>query len=427
MPDSVNTLERQALDAMQRGSHQEALTYWSRVLTLAPRHAVALTQMGQAAFKSGDFQGAREAFQRAAGADGSDPRQWVNVAVACQQLGDGEAEEAALFKALSIDPSDLMALVLRGSMYERQGRTHLAASAYGAAAAVSPPLDRLIPELRPAVTHAMSYRDQHMQKFAAFVDEFMQPHLQLADRRSLERFRLSLDILVGRKQRYDPQPMRYFVPQLPVVEFFDRNRFPWLDDLESATPRIRAEFEEVLREENADVSPYIQYSADQPVAQWAELNHSPRWSAFHLVKDGQPVPGNSQRCPETMAVWSRTPWPDQPGRTPVAMFSLLKPRTRIPAHVGASNARLVTHLPLIVPAGCRFRVGNQTRVWEPGKAWVFDDTIEHEAWNDSDQLRVVLIFDTWHPDLNPEERRMITELNRALNAFNAESAVEYDV
>jgi aspartyl/asparaginyl beta-hydroxylase (cupin superfamily) len=87
----------------------------------------------------------------------------------------------------------------------------------------------------------------------------------------------------------------------------------------------------------------------------------------------------------------------------------------------------VTHLPLIVPPGCRFRVGNQTREWVPGKAWVFDDTIEHEAINDSDQLRVVLIFDTWHPLLSPEERRMITAMNVALNEFSSSDSVDYDV
>ena len=124
------------------------------------------------------------------------------------------------------------------------------------------------------------------------------------------------------------------------------------------------------------------------------------------------------RCPRTMALLDDTPRPDQPGRTPVAMFSLLKPRTRIPPHVGASNARLVCHLPLVVPAGCGFRVGNTVREWQPGRAWVFDDTIEHEAWNDSHELRAILIWDTWHPALSAAERHMITAMNAALNAFS---------
>ncbi len=83
-----------------------------------------------------------------------------------------------------------------------------------------------------------------------------------------------------------------------------------------------------------------------------------------------------------------------------------------------TNVRLVTHLPLIVPENCAFRVGNDTRQWIPGKAWVFDDTIEHEARNDSDKLRVVLIFDIWHPHLTPPERAMISGLSAAMNAFS---------
>ena len=86
------------------------------------------------------------------------------------------------------------------------------------------------------------------------------------------------------------------------------------------------------------------------------------------------------------------------------MFSMLAPRTRIPAHTGVANTRLVCHLPLIVPSGCGFRVGDTVREWREGEAFVFDDTIEHEAWNDSDQLRVVLIFDLWAPALSEAER-----------------------
>jgi aspartyl/asparaginyl beta-hydroxylase (cupin superfamily) len=92
------------------------------------------------------------------------------------------------------------------------------------------------------------------------------------------------------------------------------------------------------------------------------------------------------------------------------MFSILDARTRIPAHTGPVNTRLVVHLPLIVPQSCGFRVGGQRRDWEAGKAFVFDDSIDHEAWNDSDEPRAVLIFDIWSPFLSEAER----ELTRAL-------------
>ena len=119
-----------------------------------------------------------------------------------------------------------------------------------------------------------------------------------------------------------------------------------------------------------------------------------------------------------MQALAGAPQPDQPGRTPTAMFSLLKPKTRIPPHCGVSNVRLVTHLPLIVPPDCGFRVGNDIREWVPGQAWVFDDTIEHEAWNDSDQLRVILMFDIWHPQLTSAERAMITAMSRGIKEFS---------
>jgi aspartyl/asparaginyl beta-hydroxylase (cupin superfamily) len=101
------------------------------------------------------------------------------------------------------------------------------------------------------------------------------------------------------------------------------------------------------------------------------------------------------------------------------MFSLLAPNTAIPPHVGVNNARLVCHLPLIVPEGCWFRVGGETRLWERGEVLVFDDTIEHEAMNPTDELRVVLIFDVWRPELQPVERQAIAA---AIEAATPEAA-----
>ncbi|MFM9481388.1 aspartyl/asparaginyl beta-hydroxylase domain-containing protein, partial [Streptomyces scabiei] len=82
---------------------------------------------------------------------------------------------------------------------------------------------------------------------------------------------------------------------------------------------------------------------------------------------------------------------------PNLMFSRLRPQTHIPPHHGMTNTRLVVHLPLIVPEGCWFRVGNDTRPWIEGQAWVFDDSILHEAMNPTAQDRVILMWDVWNP------------------------------
>src|SRR3954469_3670715 len=107
------------------------------------------------------------------------------------------------------------------------------------------------------------------------------------------------------------------------------------------------------------------------------------------------------------------PQPEVRGASPNAMFSLLAPKTRIPAHTGAANTRLVCHLPLIVPPGCGFRVGATTREWRVGETFVFDDTIEHEAWNDSDELRVVFIVDLWQAAPGAEDRVAIAAMMEA--------------
>jgi aspartate beta-hydroxylase len=417
----INILEAQAGRAAQSGRDAEAISLWTRILEIDPRHERTLTALGLHAFRRGDVNGARAAFQRLVEISGAEPQQWINLALACRQLKDEMGEETAIRHALSLDPTELVALVLRADLLERQGKKHQAAMAYGAVATVSPPLERLHPDLKPAVSHALAYREQYDREFGMFLDQYLEPHLQSVAGEKLKRFRDSLDILVGRKRRYDSHSVTYHYPSLPAIEFFERSDFPWLDEIEAATDQVRNEFIEVLNAEQG-FTPYISYPDDVPQNQFAELNNSPRWSAFHLYKLGQRIEENAVKCPRTIEALSRTPQPDLPGRTPAAMFSLLKPKTRIPPHTGVTNVRLVTHLALIIPEECRFRVGNDTRQWVPGKAWVFDDTIEHEAVNDSDKLRVVLIFDVWHPHLAPSERAMITALMAGIKAFSGDSA-----
>jgi aspartyl/asparaginyl beta-hydroxylase (cupin superfamily) len=210
-----------------------------------------------------------------------------------------------------------------------------------------------------------------------------------------------------RTQPFHQEPRDFHYPGLPEFEFHDRASFPALDELEQATDAIRAEFDALIAAEAAQMVPYVQYPERVPLAQWRELNHNPSWTAIHLLQNGQRIEANARHCPQTMEVIGRMPLPEVYGASPNAMFSLLAPHTRIPPHTGAANTRLVCHLPLIVPPNCGFRVGATTREWIVGEAFVFDDTIEHEAWNDSDELRVVLIIDLWAPALSETERSAV--------------------
>jgi aspartyl/asparaginyl beta-hydroxylase (cupin superfamily) len=223
-------------------------------------------------------------------------------------------------------------------------------------------------------------------------------------RQRLDRFRSNI---LRRTRAYHSEPTHFHYPGLVEREFHPRRLFPWIDAIEAATNEIAAEFEAVMGAERAELVPYIQYDEHQPLDQWRALNKNPDWTAIHLLQNGERIEANARHCPRTLELLAAVDQPQVRGASPNAMFSLLAPNTKIPAHVGVNNARLVCHLPLIVPDGCWFRVGAETRYWREGEAFVFDDTIEHEAMNPSDQLRVVFIFDVWRPDLQPVERQAI--------------------
>ncbi len=416
----LNAWMQEGNNLSDAGRADDALNAWAKILQIDPNHGPALTAMGQLLYRRGDFGGARAAFQRVVDVYGNDPQQWVNLALAFQSLKDEAGEERAITGALTADPSDLLALILRANLYERQGKKHKAASTYSAVTVVSPRVERLHPELQASVTYALQYKEAYDKKLGDFMDDFLAPHFKTYSGEKLDRFADSIDIAVGRKRRFDSQSVVYHYPKLVPHEFFAREQFPWLEKAEAYTDVIREEFLSVLNKESG-FEPYISYPNDAPVNQWAELNNSPSWSAFHLIKEGERVAVNADQCPQTMEMLSHVPMPIQASRTPSAMFSLLKPKTKIPPHTGVSNVRVITHLPLIIPADCGFRVGNDTREWQPGNAWVFDDTIEHEAWNNSEKVRVVLIFDTWHPDLSLAERAMITEFSNGVKAFAGET------
>jgi aspartyl/asparaginyl beta-hydroxylase (cupin superfamily) len=145
---------------------------------------------------------------------------------------------------------------------------------------------------------------------------------------------------------------------------------------------------------------------------------------YFLWKEGAPFPDHLARCPRTVAALEAWPRWDVPNCGATAVFSILDAKTRIPPHNGVNNTRLVVHLPLIVPPGCGFRVGGERREWQPGKAFIFDDTIEHEAWNDSDLPRAVLILDIWSPLLGAAEREFVRSVTSGVGEYYGTSSQE---
>mgnify|MGYP006172403729 CR=1 FL=1 len=161
---------------------------------------------------------------------------------------------------------------------------------------------------------------------------------------------------------------------------------------------------------------------DRPSYDFHGLRDNPAWSTLYLWEDGGSVEANAARFPRTLAALADAPLTRITTRAPSILFSLLKAGARIAPHHGMINARLICHLPLIVPVGCGFRCGNEEREWEPGRLLIFDDTIEHEAWNESGEDRVVLIFDVWRPELTDEERASVAAMFEAIDGPSPPSA-----
>jgi len=370
----------------------------------APIDAHAQAQAAMAALREGRHAEARRMFERLAASGRADANAYLGLAYACLGAGDPGAALAATERVLALEPGNLRALLLKADHLLRSGDARTAVSHYQAVVTAAAARTQLPPDLAREVARAQSMCQRHAGQFEVALRQRLAP-LGLDDP-AAERFAQSLDVLFGRRRIYVQEPRNYYFPGLPQVQFYPRASFPWLDAVEAATAEIRAELETVLRDEGA-FAPYVRSDPGRPRPQGDVMLDNPDWSAFYLWKDGAVVPANAARCPHTLAALAGAPLCRLPQRSPSVLFSLLKPHTRIPPHNGLVNTRLICHLPLIVPPGCGFRVGNETREWVEGKAWVFDDSIDHEAWNDSDHTRVILLFEVWRPELSERERALV--------------------
>ncbi|HZG10058.1 MAG TPA: aspartyl/asparaginyl beta-hydroxylase domain-containing protein [Allosphingosinicella sp.] len=334
---------------------------------------------------------------------------WMKLAAMCRMQEDPEAALHAVTGALRVEPLGFLALLMKARLLQGLGRIDEAGETFGYALAQRP--DKVPPQLQAALAEAEEQQRAFAERQRARLEKGA-ALLSLSDseRSRLARFRTNI---VRETRPYHSEPTHFYYPGLVEREFHEIGDFPWAQALRAATDAIAADFERVVIAERAELVPYVQYPDDLPLRQWEQLNHNRAWTAIHLLRNGEEVAANARHCPATMEVLRGIELAAIPGFGPNAMFSLLAPGAHIPPHNGVANVRLVSHLPLMVPPRCWFRVGAETRAWRRGEPWVFDDTIEHEAANESDALRVVLIFDVWHPQLSDNERQAVSETIRA--------------
>ena len=411
------TLLRTAEWLQAQGRNADALRALREAEAVAPDHPLVLHERARALLGGGDPHGARELLERAVAAAPGYLPLWLTLAAAWRSLARRPEELRALDRALALDPRHLFALLQKGAVLDLMQRPRSAASVYINALQTLAPGTQLPPAVAAHVEHARRRVAENSEALAQAVQARVGALDAGRSNDERRRFERCLDRILGRRRIYASEPTFMLFPYLNNEEFYAREAFPWLGALEAATDAIREELLGVLNADQQGIQPYIAYDDNQPLRQWKELNHSRRWGAYFLWNEGKALEDHLARCPRTVATLAELPQIDIPGHAPTAFFSILEPHTRIPAHTGVTNTRLTVHLPLIVPPGCRFRVGGETREWRPGSAWVFDDTIEHEAWNDSDMPRAIFIFDIWNPALTPLERDLVRESTIAIAEY----------
>ncbi|QIB65497.1 aspartyl/asparaginyl beta-hydroxylase domain-containing protein [Kineobactrum salinum] len=375
-------------------------------------------QRALAALRNGDAAEAAELLQALTAAGPVAASTWLALAFARVNLDQADAALAAVDRALQLEPRNLRALLFKADHLDRLGQASTALQFYQAALRVA----AATPQLPADVVQGLNRAQDVCDRRAAQYENYLLETLEDAgfSRREHPRVAESLDIACGKAPVQLQQPTRFYFPGLPQRAFYGREEFPWVAELEAQTDAIREELLAISRDDR-HFQPYLEVNEHQPILNSSRNLGSMDWGACYLWREGERVAAVAEQCPRTVAALEQVPLCLIPGQMPSVLFSRLAPGARIEPHHGAVNSRLICHLPLVVPSHCgELRVGNYSRAWREGELLIFDDSVEHEAWNQSQEPRVVLLFDIWRPELSPEERGWLSQLLQAVKAYSFE-------
>jgi len=427
----VAALREQALDGLRTGDMVLAEQSFARLLERVPGDIEALQFLAARRLALGDAPGAVVLLRRALQERPGNPDVLHPLGVAEMAAGDVSGAIESLRHCLAAAPGMFVARLRLGMVLERQGDLHGAVLAYFGAVNSAQAQGRWMsdattaPGLRDAVKHAMRVIDAGRRRT---FDAVLEPLRQRYGQGELARVEHCLAIYLGEKPANLPdarqKPKFLYFPDVPSQPYYGRERFPWQAGLEEATEAIREELRAVLTE-NQPLEPFLgRQSAEELKGHLSSSGAQPgAWDAYFFYRHGDRFDEHHVRCPQTSAVLEKVPLVRIRDHAPETLFSVLRPGTHILPHRGVTNTRLVTHLPLIVPPDCAINVGGELHEWKEGQCVTFDDTFEHEAWNRSDRTRVVVILDSWNPDLTAVERMAVTDLVETIGDFNRASEV----
>lgn len=356
----------------------------------------SVTAEADQAMRQGLPARAAELLSRIASETPDDNAVSLRLAAARRSLGDLNGALVSAMQAVRIAPRDYLGWLMLGSLHDALGAHDRADRTYRYAVRLVPPKSLLPPPVQKQLDHARrraSAYTEWTEAVRAMPDATLSPRL-LAFRENI-----LANAAAGPETRSS-----LVIPDMPSPDFHDPSASAGLLPLAEASSKVRREFEALSAALGADVLPQAAHG---------DTAHDRRvtgWTMIPLFREGVRTERFASACPVTMALHAGIDHPDLAGISASLSFSVLRGGAVIPPHSGLTNARLIVHWPLIVPPDCGFRVGSTMRPWTIGTPLVFDDTIEHEAWNRSSAERVVLIGDIWHPDLSPAERAALTAM-----------------
>ena len=377
---------------------------------------------GIKALKAGRAVDARAQFQSSIDAGLDTAQLWLGFTLACVMQGDLVAAEAAVDQVLSREGKNLRALIIKGDLLAGRNDDQNAAAHYSLALRIA----SLLPSVPDGIAKDLSRIQEHLNKLSHrfrqhLIEQLAAVGYQRASAPS--RFNDALDLMMGVKARdqetdqFPQMPHVFYMPHLPYRTFYPKEYLPWMESLEGATDTIERELSGLLSKRQDQFKPYVHSGLDKAPADDGGLLDSDSWTSAYLWNDGEPEPEVMAACPETAKLMESLPLTHIKGFSPSVLFSKLNAGATIAPHTGMINARLICHLPLIVPPSCGLRVGEDERDVVRGEAWAFDDSINHEAWNRSDEDRIILLFDVWRPELNEDERMLISTLLGAVKQY----------
>ncbi len=381
-----------------------------------------LFQQGIAALQAGRGAEARAVFQQAVDANVATARCWLGLALAALVEADVPAAEVAVDAVLKAEPHNLRALIIKGDILLGKDDFQAASAHYNLVLRLAATL----PEVPQQLAADLGRVQTRLKQLGEIFQQHLTDHLASVGYRreqSSPRFNRSLDLLMGREERGDqghqfPQaPHVFYMSDMGYYNYFPKEQLPWMRDLEGHTDLIEAELTALLATREDRFSPYVHSGLDQPQGADTALLDSQDWTSAFLWQDSHPQEDIMSCCPETTRLMEGLPLTRIGGLAPSVLFSKLDAGARIEPHTGMLNCRLICHLPLTVPEGCGLRVGEETRETRRGEAWAFDDSVNHEAWNKGDRPRTILLFDVWRPELDEQERHLITALLEAVSGF----------